>query len=397
MRASDSRHARSLRKLTALGGYGGAVHRNSYALAALAAAAVPGLIPVKTAALPSRVEGLEIAGVIGEDARRVVVISPSTPAAGAAMEQDLHVAESLLGTSLRTVIPPVLGFATAEDGGRVAVTEAPVGHPLAMDEVAANPELAHALGSVIARIHAVPRYAAEATGVETYTAQALREEHQGRMKRALEAGLLPAAVAQRWEHLLADDDLWDFSPQFVHGDLSEDCVFNHGGRISAVLDWHSARVGDPAQDLAWLIPALDTDSFDAVHSGYRQELPTVPHRRLIERAQLLGEFAVLQWLLHGVDTEDQEIIDDARGMLTDLDDDLAQIAREEAERAYEEMQEHHEHEAHAQHHDSVHDGYAHGSPAHDTEHRYGNAAPLTDELAEESSPEHSRPQHDDRR
>lgn len=44
-----------------------------------------------------------------------------------------------------------------------------------------------------------------------------------------------------------------------------------------------------------------------------------------------------EWLAHGLETQDEEIVADARGMIADLDADLAQLAREEAERAYEEM------------------------------------------------------------
>lgn len=313
------------------------VQRNSYALAALAVAAVPGLVPQQTTTLTAPLEGLECAGVVGEDGRRVIVTAPVTAAAGAALEQDLHVSESLLGTSLRAVVPPVLGSVKLPDGGRACVTAAPDGIPLTLDAVSADSALARSLGGVIARIHAVPRYAAEATGAETFSADVLREGHRQRCQRAHEAELLPTAVAQRWEHLLEDDELWNHSSQFVHGDLSEDALFFDGDRVRAVRDWSSAHVGDPAQDLAWLITGLDSDSFDAVYAGYRQELPTVPHPRLMERAQALGEFAVLSWLLHGVDAEDEEIIADAQGMLADLDNDLAQLAREQAERTFDDM------------------------------------------------------------
>ncbi|MGO3211239.1 MAG: phosphotransferase, partial [Brachybacterium sp.] len=99
----------------------------------------------------------------------------------------------------------------------------------------------------------------------------------------------------------------------------------------------SSKVADPASDLAWLISSLDPERFDELYGSYREELPTSTHPRLIERAQALGEFAVAEWLAHGLEIEDQEIVADARGMIADLDADLAQIARDEAERAYEEM------------------------------------------------------------
>src|SRR5699024_12263733 len=59
-------------------GYGGPVHRNLYTLAALAAAAVPGLVPVRTAAVATPIADLDVAGVIGEDDRRVIAMAPSS-------------------------------------------------------------------------------------------------------------------------------------------------------------------------------------------------------------------------------------------------------------------------------------------------------------------------------
>jgi aminoglycoside phosphotransferase (APT) family kinase protein len=313
------------------------VHRNSYSLAALAAAAVPGLVPVRTSAIATPLEDVDVAGVVGEDGRRVVVTSPSTTAAGVQMERDLRVADHLTGTPLQGVIPPVLGFVKLAEGGRAAVTAAPAGAPLMLDDLAASAELSRSLGQVLARIHTVPRYAGEAAGVESFTTEVLHDQQSQRIARVREGDHLPTAVAQRWGDLLADAELWDFTPQFVHGDLSEESLFRSGDRISAVRDWSSARVADPASDLAWLISALEPERFDDLYAAYREELPTATHPRLLERAQALGEFALAEWLLHGLDVGDAEIVADAQGMIADLDRDLAQLAREEAERTFEEL------------------------------------------------------------
>lgn len=313
------------------------MHRNSYSLAALAAAAVPGLVPVRTSTIATPAEDLDVAGVVAEDGRRLMVLSPSTTASGVRLERDLRIADALTGTPLRTVIPPVLGYVKLPEGGRCAVAEAPVGRPLMLDDLQDSTEAARSLGQVLARIHTVPRYAAEAAGVESYTPETLHARHRARIDRVHAAGHLPAAVAQRWEGLLSDAGLWDFAPQFVHGDLSEECLFVSGHRISAVRDWSSSTVGDPAADLAWLVSSLDPERFDELYAAYREELPTDSHPRLMERAQALGEFAVAEWLEHGLEVEDEVIVADARGMIADLDADLAQLARDEAERAYDEM------------------------------------------------------------
>jgi aminoglycoside phosphotransferase (APT) family kinase protein len=292
---------------------------------------------VRTSPIATPAEDLDVAGVVAEDGRRVLVLSPASTAAGIRLERDLRVADALTGTPLRPVVPPVLGYVKLPEGGRCAVTEAPVGRPLMLEDLQGSEELARSLGQVLARVHTVPRYAAEAAGVESFTPEVLHARHRARVDAVHAAGHLPAAVAQRWDALLADQELWDFTPQFLHGDLSEESLFVSGRRLSAVRDWSSSLVGDPAADLAWLISSLDPERFDDLYSAYREELPTSSHPRLMERAQALGEFAVAEWLEHGLEVEDEEIIADAKGMIADLDADLAQIARDEAERAYEAM------------------------------------------------------------
>lgn len=303
--------------------------------------------PVTTVSIATPAEDLEVAGVTGADGRRVVVSCPSSPAAGAELEKSVRVADSLAGTDVRDLVPAVLGFVTLPEGGRAAVTEAPLGRPLMFDQVVSEPGVAESLGATIARLHSLHGYAAEATGVESFTAAALRELHRSQVARVRGADHLPAAVSQRWERLLEDDELWDFAPVFTHADLSEESLFVHQGRISAVQGWSSARIGDPAADLAWLVAALDAEVFDRLYAAYTQRLSTSPHPRLLERAQAVGEFAVADWLLHGLDSGDEEIVADARGMLADLEADLAQLARDEAERAYDDLErEEHERTGH---------------------------------------------------
>lgn len=313
------------------------MRRNSYTLAALAVSAVPGLEPARTIPVATPIDEFDVAGIIGTDGRRVLVTAPTTAAAGAHLEKDVHVTDALAGTSLAPLVTTAIGFARLPEGGRAAVTAPPHGVPVLFDRLGASLRLARSLGEVIARIHAVPAYVAESAGVETFTADALRRGHRARVERAREESGLPATVAQRWDAVLADDDLWDLHPCFVHGALSEEALFRDGEAITGVTGWHEASTGDPAADLAWLVSALDPEHVDALFAAYTAALPVTPHPRTLERAQVLGEFAVVDWLLHGIDSEDEEIIADARGMLDDLDHDLAQLAREEAERRYDDL------------------------------------------------------------
>ncbi|MDO5663589.1 MAG: phosphotransferase [Brachybacterium sp.] len=311
------------------------MRRNSYALAALTAASVPGLTPERTVPIATPEEDVDVAGIIASDGRRVTITCPATPAAGLHLEKDVHLADALAGTELAPLVPAILGFAPVPEGGRAVVAEVPRGVPLMFDVLAERAEVARSLGTVLARIHSLPRFMAEGAGAEEFTAATIRAEHVTRMRRLRDADELPDPVAQRWTMLLGDPQLWTFEPVFVHGSLSEENLFRDHEEISAVLGWSDARIADPASDLAWLVSTLDPEQFDALFAAYSATLTTPPHPRLLERAQLVGEFAVAQWLLHGLEVGDQVIIDEGRGMLEDLSADIAQTARDEAEQEYE--------------------------------------------------------------
>jgi aminoglycoside phosphotransferase (APT) family kinase protein len=63
-----------------------------------------------------------------------------------------------------------------------------------------------------------------------------------------------AAVTAAWEAALAAP-AWDGSPVWIHGDLQPGNLLADRGRLSAVIDWGSLGLGDPACDLiiAWTL------------------------------------------------------------------------------------------------------------------------------------------------
>ena len=76
-------------------------------------------------------------------------------------------------------------------------------------------------------------------------------------------GLVDVARAQRvWESALAAGD-WPGEPVWVHGDLLPGNILVSNGRLSGIIDWSGAGVGDPACEamLAWALPKQARKSF----------------------------------------------------------------------------------------------------------------------------------------
>jgi aminoglycoside phosphotransferase (APT) family kinase protein len=89
-------------------------------------------------------------------------------------------------------------------------------------------------------------------------------DHAMRVGTATLAGALDAdAVTAMWDDALAAPG-WEGPPVWIHGDLDARNLLVQDGRLSAVIDWGSAGVGDPACDVmvAWkMLPPGARDAF----------------------------------------------------------------------------------------------------------------------------------------
>ena len=131
-------------------------------------------------------------------------------------------------------------------------------------------------------------------------------------------------LLRRWEHALEDVSLWRFNPCVVHGDLHEDNLLVDGDRVTAVTGWTDLRIGDPADDMAWLVASNDQDFVDVVLAPYTASRRDVPDPHLLRRAALSAEFALAQYLVKGLAAGNQDMIDEAESMLTALAEDVAE-------------------------------------------------------------------------
>jgi aminoglycoside phosphotransferase (APT) family kinase protein len=76
---------------------------------------------------------------------------------------------------------------------------------------------------------------------------------------ALAAEIDVPAVTAAWEVALAAPE-WDRPPVWIHGDLDARNLLVRDGKITGILDWASACIGDPACDVkvAWAVLDAET-------------------------------------------------------------------------------------------------------------------------------------------
>src|SRR5699024_7444658 len=121
-----------------------------------------------------------------------------------------------------------------------------------------------------------------------------------------------------------DVALWRFNACVVHGDLHEDNILLDGDQVTAVNGWTELRVGDPADDFAWLVAVDDPDFVDTVLQAYAGARHETPDPHLLRRAALSAEFALAQWLVKGYAADSARMVEDAESMLRTLEADIAE-------------------------------------------------------------------------
>ncbi|MGV8883080.1 MAG: phosphotransferase [Rhodoglobus sp.] len=295
--------------------------RSHFTLAALATSAVPALDVAAAAAFGSVGRGdFDSALVTDREGQHFIVRVPRNPRAEREQDSDLAAIRAL-SAGVRARLPfSVSSFAgsTPVASTRAIVYEFLYGSKAPLSSYGTGPDsLAASVGSAIGAIHSLPTSFISDAGLPVQsTGDGLRACITV-MDRASATGLMPAALLSRWERATEDAKLWQFQPTVIHGDLSSDSILSDDGQVTGVLGWQELRVGDPARDLQWVLAASNPAIGDTVFGAY-ERVRGVGDRQLRQRAKLYSELEVAKWLLHGTETRDTAIVDDAVAMLTNL-------------------------------------------------------------------------------
>ncbi len=295
--------------------------RSHLTLAALATSAVEGLDAQAASRFGSGANSdFDSALVTGTDGRHWIVRVPNSERAEAEQSADL-MALRALSQGIRTRLPfSVSSYAGQArfDNTRAVVYEFVYGTKLSLS--ALRPDgLAASVGRAIAAIHLLPTSFVTDAGLPVLAPQDVLRSTVILMERAGATNLVPSSLLARWERASEDSALWQFAPTTINGSLTADSFLQADGEVSGVLGWHSLSVGDPAQDLCWLLGSSDEAMIDTAISAYTQQRGGAD-RQLTKRARLYAELEIAKWLLHGTQERDTTIVDDAVRMMQGLVD-----------------------------------------------------------------------------
>lgn len=295
----------------------GGMSHLSLMLAAQASAAVPGLTLVSTTDMSD--EHRQAALATDTDSRAWLVELPLTDREERDTRERISALRAI-GDGLRSRLPfgvPRIHGETNVRGRTLTVAEWLPGFRVAANKL--TPALAQSTAEAMATMHAIPASALYDQGRPVQTANDAQRTAVGIVDRAAQTTLLPQSLLRRWEAAYEDSELWQFEPAIVHGQLRLESFLVEGESVTAITGWRSLHVGDPARDIAWSTAPAMKPQMPTIEHQYRQTKPSAD-RKLFQRGRLWAELDIARWMLHGVDTGNEEITRQATALINELHD-----------------------------------------------------------------------------
>lgn len=294
-------------------------------MAALATVAIPGFRA--TGVRPSQLVAAmcDVTDVCDARGELWTIRAPRSQAASVRLSREISVWAALHDTGFvgsAVPVPRAVPFTETDHNWQCVMHPRPEAHPLDVATLDPHSALLERICTVLARLHRLPIEAFSHLDIPHFTADDYRQTRLAEVTRAIDSGAVPPALASRWVELLQPGQLWDFDPVVVHGDLVSDHVLVHDGELRMIAGWSETKIADPADDLAWLLAGASSDVATAALDAYELSRRQVDNH-LLHRSRLAGELSVVRWLLHGSATDNLDIMKSARGMLQDLDHDIA--------------------------------------------------------------------------
>ncbi|WES65060.1 hypothetical protein P0L94_03055 [Microbacter sp. GSS18] len=297
--------------------------RSPLTLAAAVTSALPRVGVVGAGALSEGTTGRYDSALARlDDGRTVVVRTPADPAAAAELTAQARALRALT-PGVRGLLPfraPELLGETGVDGAPAIVVDFLPGYRVDPAHLPAGRGAASSLGAALAALHALPLSIVRSEGLPARTPSQVRGDALRLVDRAEATGALPPALRERWRVALEDDALWRFESTIVLGGtgaasfLFED--LEGVPHVTGLLEWHGLSAGDPAGDLEWLASA--PDAADDVFAAYTSHSDRAPDAHVRDRSRMYAELQFAKWLVHGHDAGSDDIVADARALLTSL-------------------------------------------------------------------------------
>jgi macrolide phosphotransferase len=176
-----------------------------------------------------------------------------------------------------------------------------------LDREALLPVFIDSLAEAIAALHRINLEAAAAAGVPVLSPDESRQSLARKMEQVKRVWGVSEPLWQRWQAWLEDDPCWPPHSALLHGDMHAGHILvDHETRVTGLIDWTEAEVGDPATDFALLLALFGEEVLGALLDRYQAAGGRTWPRMRDQVAERLAAFPIaiaLFALRTGQDTE----------------------------------------------------------------------------------------------
>lgn len=157
---------------------------------------------------------------------------------------------------------------------------------------ASSPRYSLTLGELLAELHSIDPADVAATGATIHSPEEVRRAWREDIEKVSREFTVAAHLLERWEAWLEQDSYWPEHSVFTHGEIYPGHTLIREGRISGVLDWTTAAVGDPARDFVYHQTIATPEAFQSTVDRYVERGGRVWPRLAEHCAELASAFPV---------------------------------------------------------------------------------------------------------
>ncbi|WP_437290570.1 macrolide 2'-phosphotransferase [Sorangium sp. So ce406] len=187
-----------------------------------------------------------------------------------------------------------------------------------LDPAAPSAAFIASMAEALAALQRIGAAEIEAAGVPVKSIDETRQAHARAMEETRALLAPPDALWARWQRWLANDAIWPRHLALVHGDLHPGhMLLDEGGRLTGILDWTEAHLGDPSIDFALFAGAFGKGVLEACIARFEAAGGTTWPGLAAHAAERWAAWPALaaKW---GVDSGNEGVIEHARSMLAGL-------------------------------------------------------------------------------
>ena len=151
--------------------------------------------------------------------------------------------------------------------GEPGLTLTDQGEPQWHTEVSSD-AYSESLGDFLAELHSIDPAEVTDSGIDVRTPEQVREKWSDDIARITAEFDVADHLTSRWDAWLREDSYWPTWSALTHGEIYPAHTLVTDDAITAVLDWTTASIGDPAKDLMFHRVAASPNAFKQTMTRY---------------------------------------------------------------------------------------------------------------------------------